>query len=301
MSSYLEWPEENAGRINDFYRWSHPGSNLCLDFHGDPGKAQLTVFSDGNHHMALRECLDAFSEKHDGLAHIFYATTPPGPIVNMLKIGGLQLGNLIINVDPHVFISPPNILDNLIEQGVMTAHAPFVRNRGNVLLVRKGNPKRIAQAADIMDESIRLFLSHPENEKASYTAYHDTLNALVSAQGMGSDFLQAKTSQGQVVFGERIHHREAPQAVADGTADVAPVFYHLALRYVRIFPDHFEIVPLGGSVEDPEPFPGNVTGTTSMGLIGNGGSWGSRFLEYLASDKAIKTYESHGLRSLVTI
>ena len=117
---------------------------------------------------------------------------------------------------------------------------------------------------------------------------------------MGSDFLQAKTSQGQVVFGERIHHREAPQAVADGSADVAPVFYHLALRYVRIFPDYFDIVPLGGSVEDPDPLEGNVTGITSMGLIGDGGSWGSRLLEYLASDEALKIYESHGLRSLVT-
>ena len=88
-----------------------------------------------------------FAEKHHGLTHIFYATTPPGPIVNMLKIGGLQLGNLIIKINPHVFISPPNILDGLIDQEVMTAHAPFIMNRGNVLLVRKGNPKRITQAA----------------------------------------------------------------------------------------------------------------------------------------------------------
>ncbi len=300
-TSYLSWPEENAGSNGNFFRWSHPGSNLCLDFHGDPLRAQLVVFSDGNHHMALRECLDEFSKKHAELSHIFYATTPPGPIVNMLKQGGLQLGNLYINVKPDIFISPANILDSLIEHGFMAEYAAFIRNRGNVLLIKKGNPKNITGPADIMDENIRLFISHPEKEKASYSAYYDTLNGLIPDLGADSDFIQGKTGQGKIVFGDCIHHREAPQAVADGSADVAPVFYHLALRYVRAFPEYFDIVPLGGSAEDPAPLPENVVGATSMGLVGDGGIWGSRFLNYLTSDEAVAIYESHGLRSLQTM
>ena len=298
MNRYLQWPEEHAGRDNEFVRWSHPGSNLCLDFHGDPVKAQLVVFSDGNHHMALRECLDSFSRQHDDLSHIFFATTPPGPIVSILKQGGLQLGNLTISVRPDVFISPPQILDGLVEYGAMSAHLPFAENRGNVLLVRKGNPKNIAGAADIMDKRVRLFMSHPEKEKASYTAYYDTLNALLPGQQQGADFVQQKRLQDQVLFGHSIHHREAPQAIADGSADVAPVFYHLALRYVRIFPEHFEIVPLGGSATDPAPLPGHVLGTTSMGRIGDGGMWGEWLMNYLMSADAAKIYERHGLRSL---
>ncbi len=301
MSSYLTWPEENAGNSSDFFRWCHPGSNLCLDFHGDPVKAQLVVFSDGNHHMALQECLHSFSNNYDDLSHIFYATTPPGPIVNMLKTGGLQLGNLLINLLPDIFISPPEILDGLIESGFMSTHSPFVQNRGNVLLVKKNNPKNVTVPADIMDQDIKLFISHPEREKASYTAYYDTLKALLPDQGENSDFLKKKISQGKVLFGEYIHHREAPQAVADGSADVAPVFYHLALRYTRIFPDYFDIVPLGGSAEDPAPLPGNIVGTTSAGLIGDGGIWGSRLLEYFASDEVMKIYERHGLRSVLNV
>lgn len=300
MNSYLIWPEENAGRKSDFFQWSHPGSNLCLDFHGDPIKAQFVVFSDGNHHMALRECLDFFSKKYGELSDIFYATTPPAPILNMLKKGGLQLGNLLINIQPHVFISPPDILDGLVDQGVMPGHTPFVRNRGNVLLVKKGNPLRITAPSDIMDEEVKLFISNPETEKASFTAYHDTLKALLPAREPDSDFLKEKISQGQILFGDCIHHREAPLALAEGSADVAVVFYHLALRYVRIFPDHFDIVPLGGSIEDPAPLPGNVVGTTSLGLVGDGGVWGGRFLEYLASSEAMNIYESHGLCPLLT-
>lgn len=301
MNPYLSWPEENSGSCSDFFRWSHPGSNLCLDFHGDPAKAQLVVFSDGNHHMALKECLNEFSKIHDQLSHIFYATTPPAPIVNMLKRGGLQLGNLHISVKPDVFISPANILDGLIEHGFMSTHSAFIQNRGNVLLVKKGNPKNITDSADIMAEDIRLFISHPEKEKASYSAYYDTLNALIPDLGTDLDFIEKKTVQGKILFGDCIHHREAPQAVADGSADIAPVFYHLALRYVRIFPEHFDIVPLGGSVEDPVPLPGNIVGTTSMGLVDDGGIWGSRFLDYLTSDIAVAIYESHGLRSLQTM
>jgi len=299
-SFYLNWPEENAGAGSSFFKWAHPVSNLCLDFHGDPAKAQLTVFSDGNHHMALRECLDEFSKNNDTLSDIFYATTPPGPVVNMLKLGGLQLGNLRINVRPDVFISPANILDGLIEDGFMSAHSPFIQNRGNVLLVKKGNPKNISSPLDILDKEIRLFLSHPEKEKASYSAYYDTFKALLPNREDGADFLQQKIGQNQLLFGDCIHHREAPQAVADGSADVAPVFYHLALRYLRIFPDHFDIIPLGGSAEAPEPLPGNIVGTTSMGLVGDGGAWGAKFLDYLASDKAVEIYERHGLRALQT-
>ena len=55
--SILEWPQE-AARLqgSDEPSFGHAGSNLCLDFHGDPKRAGLVVFSDGNHHMALEEC-----------------------------------------------------------------------------------------------------------------------------------------------------------------------------------------------------------------------------------------------------
>ena len=45
---YLDWPEEQVGEDTRYFRWLQPGSNICLDFHGDPVKAQLVVFSDGN-------------------------------------------------------------------------------------------------------------------------------------------------------------------------------------------------------------------------------------------------------------
>ncbi len=293
---YLEWLEERAGEAPQYLRWSQPASNICLDFHGDPVRAQLTVFSDGNHHMALRESLDRFVQQNEGLPGIFYATTPPGPIVNLLRNGGLQMGNLIVSVSPHVFIGPPNVLDNLVADGFMPGHVPFVRNQGNILLVKKGNPKKILEVSDLTREDIRLFLSNPDTEKVSFTAYYNTLKAMAPHPSDAPGFPDDKIERGEVVFGTCIHHREAPQAVADGSADAAVVFYHLGLRYTRIFPDIFELVPLGGSVENPEPPPGNVVGQTHMGLVGDGGAWGRNLISFLGSKQVMDIYRHHGLR-----
>lgn len=47
----LEWPPEIVCGGETTEAWQQPGSNRVLDCHGDPGKAGLVVFSDGNHHM----------------------------------------------------------------------------------------------------------------------------------------------------------------------------------------------------------------------------------------------------------
>jgi len=292
---HLDWPEERAGGEPQGFRWAQPGSNICLDFHGDPLNAQLIVFSDGNHHMALKECLDLFSRENKDSIGIFYATTPPGPIVNLLRTGRLQLGNLIIRVSPHVFISPPEVLEKLVADKFMTGYVPFVRNRGNVLLVRKGNPKQISEMSDLRRGDIRLFLSNPDTEKASFTAYYQTLKSIMPGQTAEHCFADSIIEQGRVLFGKGIHHREAPQALADDRADVAIVYYHLALRYVRIFPSLFEIVPLGGTAVDPQPVSGNVVSLTHAGIVGDGGTWGSRFLRFLSSEPAGEIYAYHGM------
>ena len=290
---YLDWPEEQAGQGDSCFPWLHQESNVCLDFHGDPSKAELVVLSDGNHHMALQESLNAFSDMNGGVS-IFYATTPPGPIVNMLRKGCIRMGNLRLSATPHVFISPPDILSPLVDEGLLSSSAPFMCNQGNVLLVEKGNPKGIASASDVLREDVRLFISNPETEKASYTAYRATLDNLL-ASACVDGVLQTKHAQGQLLYGERIHHREAPQAVFEGQADAAMVFYHLALRYVRVFPDSFEMVPLGGSVHAPDPLPGNVVSKTNLGLVRDGGDWGRRLTTHLLSASVGDIYRRHGL------
>ena len=291
--SALEWPYEGARPLSpNGGRLAQAGSNVCLDLHGDPRAARLVVFSDGNHHMALEEALQAFLAGHPPVSDIFYATTPPRVIAEALKAGSVRVGNLAIAVTPHVFISPAQVLDRLVADGHMRSHRPFARSRGSALLVRKGNPKGVHGIADLERRDVRVFLSNPVTETVSYETYAETLRKVAARERIRLDFLESGSKSERVVHGESIHHREAPQCVADGKADVAVVFHHLALRYVRIFPDVFEMLPLGrGAGSDPD----HVTNTVHIGLVGNGGEWGAPLVEFMLGPRVAEIYGMHGL------
>lgn len=288
----LDWPYEGATRpVCANARFVQPASNICLDFHGDPRVAQLTVFSDGNHHMALADALTLFRAKYPSINDIFYATTPPRVIVEALKSGALSLGNLTLSASPHVFISPASVLERLVKDGYLREHKPFVKSRGSAMLVRKGNPKRITGAADLAREDVRIFLSSPKTEKVSYDAYATTLRRIAARNGLEFEFLDAAPGAlPRMVYGDCIHHREAPQCLADGRADVAIVFYHLALRYSRIFPDLFELLNLTADEDAAQ-----VSGAVHIGLVGGGGEWGARLVEFMLSEEVAAVYRHHGL------
>jgi hypothetical protein len=292
----LEWPREWARDRSGEPVWFHPGSNLCLDFHGDLRVAGAVVFSDGNHHMALGEALARFCALHPDVRDIFYATTPPGLLVRMLESGGLSLGNLFIGVRPHVFVSPAPILEQLVARGHMVRHVPFARSRGNVLLVRGGNPRGIRGVRDLARPEVRVFLSNPKTETASYQVYTESLARFAERFAVDLGSVLQSDAATRVVYGECIHHREAPQALADDRADVAVLYHHLALRYTRIFPGHFEIIALDGSGDaEPAPSPDNVTTMYHAGLVGDGGAWGERLIDFLRSGPVAAIYERHGL------
>lgn len=294
----LDWPRETAAAGDAAAAgFIQPASNICLDFHGDPLRARLVVASDGNHHMALRDVLAAFLAENPGVEDIFYSTTPPSVALQWLSAGHVDVGNLRLSARPHVLISPPPVLDQAIAGGHMAGYRPFMRSRGLALLVRKGNPKGIVGAGDLLRADVRLFLSNPVREKVSHAVYRQGLRDLAAKEGVVLAFLDdpsAPPDPAKLVLGAAIHHREAPQALADGVADVAVVFHHLALRYQRIFPEAFELL-------QPEPWaedPAREIGRTDCGLVGDGGTWGAALLDFLATDSVTRIYRAHGLERM---
>lgn len=292
----LDWPIEAALKasttLSDFVV---PRSNIVLDFHGDPVRAGVAVFSDGNHHMALEESLAAFAELNPKVGDIFYATTPPRVIIEALRDGGVQLGNMTLSVQPHVFISPTDVIDALMADGYLSQRAAYKRSRGNTLLVRKGNPKNIHGIADLLRDDVRFAISNPVTEKASYSVYRDTLCGLASKAGLSSDDMQTKIDNA-AALSQLIHHREIPQILADDRADIAPVYYHLGLRYTRIFPATFDMVALSPLSGEPGATENNITSTYDIGLVGDGGDWGLKLYEFLRADATvIEIYRKHGL------
>lgn len=292
--TWLNWPTElatNPARPVTHYEQIE---SLRLDLHGDLTKAKLVVCSDGNHHMALEVALQTFARAHPAVEEIFYTTTPPRIALQIMRGGGMQVGNFRLSVSPHVFISPQQIVDQLVAEERVIKHAPFMRSRGVVLLVRKDNPKRITSIADLLRDDVRLFLSNPVMETISYHIYTACLRRLARVRGITLDFLihaPGRPNPDKLVYGESIHHREAPQMVADGRADAAIVFYHLGLRYQRIFPDILDFVWPEGSLGNQDLDVNNF----SCGLMTDSGEWGEMLYQFLMSDTVTEIYRGHGL------
>lgn len=291
----MQWPPETGAPVPAHEaRFAHAGSNQVLDFHGDPARARLAVFSDGNHYMALEDALRAFGAATPEAGEPFYTTTPPRVASELLASGALRIGNLRLSVRPHVFISPPAVLESLRSAGHVGERAPMARNRGSVLLVRKGNPRGIGGLSDLARPDVRVFFSNPVTEKVSFDAYFETVKGVAAREGVALDFVDERGALRplpRLVFGEVIHHREAPLAVGGGAADVAVVFRHLGLRCVLAFPDRFELVALG---HEPE----HVKSETHIALVGDGGEFGAAFVAFMRGPQAARIYERHGLDSL---
>jgi len=297
MNKGLKWPIEASNTENgSSYQWSHSGSNLCLDFHGSPLKSKLVVFSDGNHHMALEASCQEFLKRYPDVVDVFYATTPPAVLVQTLIKGSLMLGNLHLDIKPHVFIGPKNILDNLQGKNFVSSHKSFARSRGNVLLVRKNNPKNILKVSDMYRDDVRLVISNPESEKASYEVYRETLINFAKKESIDEASTEKLLrNEESTIYSQVIHHREVPQAIFSGRADVALVYYHLALRYTRIFPDDFDYILLDELESSEGAEISNITTDYHIGVVGDGGDWGNKFYEFMSSDDALSIYEKHGL------
>ena len=73
------------------------------------------------------------------------------------------------------------------------------------------------------------------------------------------------------------------------------IYYHLALRYTRIFPDDFELVPFSGTADKPVFSAANETTAYFIGAVGSGDAYGQQFIDFMFSDKAADFYQQHGL------
>lgn len=90
-------------------------------------------------------------------------------------------------------------------------------------------------------------------------------------------------------------HREQPWAISAGKADAGVIFYHLALYFVRTFPEQFEIVPLGDSVDHPQPLAGNRVTVLQAARIRF--DWNEK--QALAQAKLIEAFQSEAFTTIL--
>jgi hypothetical protein len=329
----LDWPLDFGLQSPSLIE---PTANKLNDFHGEINDCDMVLSTPGNYHMALKELWVQYLEKfpaNEPLKNWYYTTSPPIS-VEQIPNNLVQFGNMYARCRPQVAVGPKAVIDALkgLEvngQAVTKGESiPVIKNYGSVLLVKKNNPKGIKSIWDLGKKNIKIVTSNPDTETGSFTNYKNTIydiakndstppsgwdadklfNSIFNSQSSshhGNDNNHGNHNnygnQSKWISGERIHHREVPWSIAYGKADVGIIFYHLALYIVRTFPDKFEIVPLGGTADDPQPLLGNNQGT--MHIVRIDGDWTSKQLD--ATEKLIESYmsdefteilQSHGLR-----
>jgi len=236
-------------------------ADTVLDVIGRVGAPpSLVIFTEGNHLMVLssEDIVGAFPTWAKSqpqyvnldLTNVILATLPQPILVQMIRTGGVALGNLTLDVSrrsgfyPDILMGYPEPLRQLHQMGVIEPRARFFcKNRGVALLVRKGNPLGIHGLADVIRSGTRIALPDSGDVRAKCLAATEELLGKSAADAL----LTAETS-----FPGRlgIMHRDLPEMVARGYADIAFTWRHLVSYWARIFPNHFEFVAVPGA----EPF-----------------------------------------------
>jgi extracellular solute-binding protein len=234
-------------------------ADTVLDVIGRIGSPpSLVIFTEGNHLMVLSsdDMVGAFpswaksqSQYADlELSNIILATLPQPILIQMIRTGGVALGNLTLDVGrgsgfyPDVFMGYPEPLRQLRQAGVIETRARFFcKNRGVSLLVRKGNPFGIHGLADVVRMGARIALPDTGDVREKCRAAAEAVLGKPAADTLFA--AEVPSFPGRL----GIMHRDLPEMVARAYADVAFTWHHLVSYWARIFPDQFELVAVPGA------------------------------------------------------
>jgi hypothetical protein len=306
----LAWPLDSGPATPSLH---DPNSNTLYDLHGKVDSCDLVLSTEGNYHMALHDVWPAVLDKFkaDPLHNALYTTSPP-VVVPQLNNGILQFDNLSVSCRPSVAVGSKKVMDKLIAAGLNVGDPkPLYVDRGEVILVKAGNPKHIKSVWDLGRKGIHLVTPNPELEPGAYGNYRDAIYNIAKAdpkppKGWTAERLIDVIFNGKShdpnkwLAGARIHHRDEPWSVAYGHADAAVILYHLGRLTKESFPTVFDLVPLGGSVDNPQPLPGTKIGLRYVVAIK--GDWSPKqqaaregLIATLMSNDFTVALERHGL------
>jgi accessory colonization factor AcfC len=283
----LPWPKEVPLDLSPGdTRFEVPLANYLLDFHGNPETADLIMFMAGSQYMVFPELVRAYLRYNPKVRQVFYVTTPPGVLVNAMDSKRLVLGNFWLDLNqtwPDVFLTGGKQLRALMQKNYAQGYYLYAKMRGVGLLVRKGNPLGVTSARDLARPGVRVAITSPQREPDGFAIYGPVIE-----NQAGPETLKEILARPSTTHPIAVHHREIPQMIFDGRADVAPMFFHFGKYLTTVFPETFEFVRL--------PDAGNVFGQQGMTPV-NGGKHreaAERWLDFMRTDEARQIYEKHG-------
>jgi len=281
--------EKDAGHSND-YRTFHTDGKVDLGKIGDSYTSDLVMYLAGNQFMVMEELIKDFQKKNKGIKTVYVETIPPGQILKgqLLKQGSIDGQKTSMEPDIYASVNLKH-LKKLKGKGKMDKYIIYTHNKLE-LMVKKGNPKGIKGPKDLGRDD--LVQSHPNpltegifkfygSEMLKDLGIHKKVTAEKMCKGCWA-------IEGKTWFTVR-HHRETPQRIEEGKADVGIVW---TTEVVHAKKEGREI----DGVSIPAPYNKQDKVGYAIGVLkaGRNQDNAARFLKYLATDAAQDIYVSYG-------
>ena len=280
---------KDAGHGHD-YRTFHTDGNIDYGKIGDSYTSDLVMYLAGNQFMVMEELIKDFQSKNKDIKTVYVETIPPGQILKKQILKQGQIDGKDTNQNPDLFASVKIAhLKKLKKKGKMKEGMIYVHNKLE-LMVAKGNPKKIMGPKDLGRDD--LVQSHPNPKTEGIFKFYGS--AMLKDMGLHTKVTGDKICKscwavaGKTWFTSR-HHRETPQRIEDGTADVGIVWTTEVIEAKRE----------GRNIEGvsiPAPLNKQAEVAYAIGKLNKGKNQknADRFLSYLGTAAAQNIYASYG-------
>ena len=281
--------QDKAG-LNKDYRTFHADGSIAYGEIGDSYTSDLVMYLAGNQFMVMEELIQDFQSLNTDIETIYVETIPPGQILNgqVLEQGQINDQNTAMNPDLYASVNL-NHLKKLAAMGKMHDYMIYIHNKLE-LMVAEGNPKGIQGPEDLARDD--LVQSHPNPLTEGIFRFYGSemlkdidLHQKVTAN---AECKSCWAIEGKTWFTSR-HHRETPQRIEDGKADVGIVWT------TEVIEAKAEGRKIDG-VAIPTPLNKQDKVNYAIGALAEGRNPYNayRFLSYLGSNRAQSIYASYG-------
>ncbi len=257
------------------------GVDNVPDIFGDITDPQLVVFMGGNQFMVLDDLIAAFKTRYPQYKRILVETLPPGLLLQQIKSGSLQIGNMRISLVPDIYTGGKNVIAG---NAALFSRTQEYSGTKLALMVQKGNPKNIATLQDLGRSDIRVSMPNKRFEGIGKNVEDAFLQ--VGGQGLVDRIMQQKV-QDSTTFLTQIHHRQSPMRLLYDQSDAAPV-WETEILYQQSLGHAVDQVALNGSF--------NTIAVSAAGMLQQAPhkEAAADFLDFLMTPEAQSVFKKFG-------
>jgi ABC-type molybdate transport system substrate-binding protein len=289
---YPPWRHGDRSDVADRgFEFTVPPADVLADFHGSLDNPQLVLFASGNYFFALGELVTAFGDTHPQYrGHVFYETLPPGLLLKQMDAGGtVTSGNMTWTVKPDIYLAELAASTQLVESGRLVAPVITFATNDLAIMVRAGNPVRVATLADLGRAGLPLAMPNPEFEGVARQIRASLVKA--GGEALAELVYGKKVRDGQTVL-TRIHHRQTPLFLMQHLVEAGVTW-----RSEAIFQEE-----IGNPIEHVDiPTGVNTLANYSAAMVAGAphAQAARAWLDFVGSDNAFKILERYGFKRFV--